>query len=79
LTRRRRVKLRHHGGLLTFALFTPVGLLTFALFTPVQCFPSLRPTPYSSQVVPRSEPMPGKADSRVRHYDANYGNFRTEL
>jgi len=30
-------------------------------------------------VVPRSEPMPGKADSRVRHYDANYGNFQTEL
>lgn len=26
-----------------------------------------------------SEPMPGKADSRVRHYDANYGNFQTEL
>jgi len=23
--------------------------------------------------------MPGKADSRVRHYDANYGNFQTEL
>jgi 2-polyprenyl-3-methyl-5-hydroxy-6-metoxy-1,4-benzoquinol methylase len=23
--------------------------------------------------------MPGKADSRVRHYDANYRNFRTEL
>jgi len=26
-----------------------------------------------------SEPMPGKPDSRVRHYDANYGNFQTEL
>lgn len=23
--------------------------------------------------------MPGKADSRVRHYDANYGKFQTEL
>ena len=23
--------------------------------------------------------MPGKPDSRVRHYDANYGNFQTEL
>ena len=23
--------------------------------------------------------MAGKADSRVRHYDANYGNFQTEL
>jgi 2-polyprenyl-3-methyl-5-hydroxy-6-metoxy-1,4-benzoquinol methylase len=23
--------------------------------------------------------MPGKGDSRVRHYDANYGNFQTEL
>jgi len=23
--------------------------------------------------------MPGKPDSRVRHYDANYGNFQTDL